>query len=156
MNDPSEIDTETLISIIAGSNGDTHLAAERLSTKLGFKVTGYDIEERLANIDVQTSDRLASKLRTLLTVRLYNLIHQATVQLAFNMDSLRPSELAKTHSALVNSFTSLTAPATKVQFDFDSEVAQLAEELQIPADEIRTEIKSMQLVAKTGFGTSKK
>lgn len=142
-----DVDVELLINTIASSDGDVHLAAERLSRKLDVPrdaISEYDITERIANLDIQSSDTLASKLRTLLTIRLYNLIHAATVQLAFNLSELKPAELARTHASLVNSFASLTAPATKVTFDFDRELVELSREFGIPVEDMKGEIKGME------------
>lgn len=142
----ANVDVDLLIGVIASSDGDTQLASERLSTKLGMRILSQDLEERIAQFDIQSSDKLSAKFRTLLTVKLYNLIHQCTISLLSSIDELRPSELAKTHASLTNSFTSLTAPAAKITFDFDAEIAQLASEFPeefsgMSVDDMRAEIK---------------
>jgi hypothetical protein len=147
---PETIDVEDVISVLASSNGDIFLSAERLAKKYDVKVTDYDVEAFIVGLDTPTADRLSAKLRTLLVVKLYNLIHAANMSLLGAMDDLRPSELARAHSSLVTSFTALTAPSVKTPFDFVGEVAKLAEELEIPVEEAIAEIK--KYTTKTGSG----
>lgn len=150
---------DMLIATLVGSDGDIPLATERLQKKLGLdlgeRINEYDIKEQIASLDNELRDSIAHKLRTLLILRIYNLVHLVSEKLVDNIDKLRPAELARTHSSLVNSFASLTVSATKVSFDFDHEISKLAEELQISPDEIRSEIKNIKKVTETGFGSAR-
>lgn len=133
MTNIHDTDVDTLVDLIAGSDANLALAAERFDTKNGNKMgttNGYDISTRVANFDIQTADSLAAKLRTLLVVRLYSLIHDCTTALSMSLDELKPSELAKAHTSLVNSFANLTAPAAKVTFDFDRELKDMVDEFK--------------------------
>jgi hypothetical protein len=147
----ADVDVEILINTIASSDGDLNLAAERLDKKLGFTygtTKEYFLQERISSLDIQSTDKLSSKLRTLLTIKLYNLILIATNQLMGSLGDLRPAELARTHSSLVNSFSNLTTPATKITFDFDKEVQQIAEEFDVPIEDVRGELKGMDIKLK--------
>jgi hypothetical protein len=151
MSNLNDMDVDLLISTLASSDGDLFLAAERLDHKLGNErstTNEYAIKERIANFDVQTADTLSSKLRALLTLKIYNLIIDMTAQLRDRMGDLKPSELVRAHSSMVASFATLTAPATKVTFDFDREVQELAKEFSIPIEDIRGELKAMDVKLK--------
>jgi hypothetical protein len=63
---PETIDVEGVISVLASSNGDIFLSAERLAKKYDIKVTDYDVEAFIVGLDTPTADRLSAKLRTLL------------------------------------------------------------------------------------------
>lgn len=143
----NDVDTEIIIGMITSSDGDVNLATERLNTLLGNPygyIKEYAFQTRLAQLDLQTSDQLASRLRTLLTVKLYHLISLATIQLQGDLCNLRPAELARTHASLTNSFASLTSGSTKITFDFNSEIEKIAAEFpDIPVEDIKTGIKEM-------------
>ena len=149
-------DIEEIVSIVASSDGDLNLAAERLAKKEDGKfgdVTESELKARIAQMDLQSSDMLASRFRTLLTVRLYELIYLVTNQLVFELGSLKPAELARTNASLINSFASLTMPATKVTFDFEAELRRLAEEFpDVPIEDMRGEINAMQEKTKNKNG----
>src|SRR5688572_888199 len=102
MTNIQDADTEVIVDLIAGSDANLALAVERFDKKHGNKfgtTNGYDIAERIASFDIQSADNLAAKLRVLLTVRLYALIHEFTIQLSLVMGDLKPAELARTHTS---------------------------------------------------------
>jgi hypothetical protein len=144
----NDIDTQDIVDVVTSSDGSLALAAERLGKKLGVPygtIKEYDLQVRISTFDVQTADNVAARLRTLLTLKLYELIVLATDQLKMTMTELRPAELARTHTSLINSFASLTSPATKVTFDFNREIEDLAREFpDISVDDIRSNIKEME------------
>lgn len=149
----NDIDKEVLIALVTGADGDLRLAAERLDRILENDVgttQDYALQSRLANLDLQSADQLATRFRTLLTVKLYSLIVTAMDHLKIGMADLRPSELARTTTSLTASFAALTAPATKVTFDFNAEIEKLAEEFtdedgqKIPIEDIKAGLKEME------------
>jgi hypothetical protein len=149
---------DKLINIIVSSEGDLPLAASRIKKILGLDETPneYDIIDSIIGLDSELQEGMIKKFRTLLAIRLFYMIHMVTDRLAENIGNLRPSDLARTHSTLTNSFSTLTTSSTKITFDFDREAAKIAEELNIPVDEVKSEVKSMKKIAETGFGSSNK
>jgi hypothetical protein len=148
----NDIEVDDLLDLLASSDGDLQLAAERLNTKLNLEygtIKETDLKERVSAFDVQSSDRLSAKFRALLTIKLFNLVILVTNQLQFELGELKPAELAKTHASLVNSFTSLTAPATKITFDYDRELAVLAEDFKLPIEDLRGQLKEMEVKVKS-------
>lgn len=143
----NELDTKVVVDFITSSDGNLALAAERLCTHLEVPYgtyTEYDIKARVAALDNETADGLSGKLRTLLTIKLYDLICVTTDELQEKIGNLRPSELARMHASLVSVFTTLTAPATKVTFDIDRELASLVAQFpEFSEDEIRSQLKAM-------------
>lgn len=142
----ADADLDLVLNILASSDGDLPLACERLTKSLGLNrgdILEYELKERVAALDIQSTDTLSSKFRALLIVRLYNLVIQATSDLALVLGDLKPAELARTHASLVNSFATLTAPSTKVTFDFDRELQDISREFGLPMDDLRGEIKEM-------------
>lgn len=143
----NDVEIDVLVGLVVSSDGDLGLAAERLNKKLGLSyntILEYELEQRISELDSQTTDSIASKFRALLTIRLYKLIYAATTELQASLSDLKPAELARTHASLVNSFTALTAPATKVTFDFELEAQRIAEEFKIPVEDIRGDLKQME------------
>jgi hypothetical protein len=149
----ADVDIDTLLDIIASSDGDLYLACERLDNILENTprtTTEYAMQARIASFDIQTSDKLSGKFRSLLIVKLYNLLHITTDEVRNVLGDLKPADLVKTHTSLMNTFATLTAPATKVTFDFDHEVQELARELStddspVSISEIRAQLKEMNV-----------
>lgn len=143
-----EMDVDEFLGIIASSDGNTGLATERINRKLGNKgsdcILEYEVMSRIAEFDVQTADTLTAKFRTLLMVKLYDLITQVQTQVTLTMGDLRPSELAKMHTGLLSSFAQLSAPAAKITFDPEMEIQRLAEEFEIPVEDIRGNLKALE------------
>lgn len=142
-----DLSIDEISNVVASSDGDLALSAERLCARLEKpygSITEYELQARLSEIDIQASDKLASRFRALLMIKLYNLISLATDRMMGALGDLRPAELARTHASLVNSFTALTAPATKVTFDFNSELEKLSEEFGLPIEDMKAEIKEME------------
>jgi hypothetical protein len=153
-----EDNIELLVNTLVGSGGDIPLTAERLCTKLGVQygaITEYDITDAISSFDNETSDGINRRLRTMLAFKLFALIEVLNVELLSKMDKLRPSELARAHSSVVNSFATLTQGAAKVTFDFDHEAEKLADEFGVTPDEIKKEVKSMKRIVETGFGAQR-
>lgn len=152
--DLGNVDTDLILETLASSNGSIGLAAERLAKKIDptlpyGSITEYDLEARIASFDIQTADKLSSKLRILLIVKLYNLIHTASDALLDSLGDLKPAELARTHTSIVNSFATLTAPATKVTFDFDREIMDIAREFpELSIEDVRGEVKRLETKVK--------
>ena len=141
-----DFDSNSFIALLASSDGDVNLTAERFDALVGNERSAtkdYEVNAVLSNLDNTTSDTLAGKLRTLLVVRLYNLISTATTQLMSDMGDLRPAELARTHASLTNTFATLTQGATKVTFDFEKEIRELAEEFEVPIEEVKGNLADM-------------
>lgn len=142
-----EASDDLFLSILASSDGDASLAAERYDTIVGNEygtTKEYAVEAKIAGLNIETADMLSSKFRTLLIVKLYKLISDISIKLAFSLDELKPAELARTHASLVNTFSTLTAPATKVTFDYEGELQRLAEEFQMPIEEVRGDFKKLE------------
>jgi hypothetical protein len=147
----ADVDTDLIIDIVSSSDGDLALATERLNhrLKLDGTILEYELEARLASLDNPTADKLAGRLRTLLTVKLYNLVIIATDQLKSSMGDLKPAELARTHASLVNSFTAITAPAAKITFDFATELEAIAREFpEYSKEELNEQLKEIERRAK--------
>lgn len=147
---------DELLSLIIGCEGDIALAIDRFHFRRdeNIRITEYEVLEALAALDAEYADRFKNKLQTVLAIRLFGLIAEVTTQLRTKMEYLRPAELARTHSSLVNSFSTLTAGSKKITFDFDSEAAKIAAEFDVSPDEVKADIKSMQQRLETGFGKS--
>lgn len=150
------IDVEEIISIVASSDGDLNLAAERLAKRDGGDfntVTEGELKSRIAQMDMQSADLLSSKFRTLLIVRLYELIYLVTNQVVFELGNLKPAELARTNASLINSFATLTSSSTKVSFDFEAELRRIADEFpDVPIEDMRGEINAIQERSKNKTG----
>lgn len=143
----NEIDSVEFVDLVVAAEGNTHLIAERFNrrNREDAPISDFEVEEKLAKLDQESSDRLLGKLRASLAVRLYRLVILITNDLTNSLGDLKPAELAKTHSSLVTAFTNLTAPATKTTFNLEDELADIAREFpDISQDEIRAGFKEME------------
>lgn len=148
----NDADVDIVLSLLTGSDGDISLTAERYDKLTGnpYGTTKeYELNARLAGLDKDNSDRLSGKLRSLLTIKLYYLIHLGMQQLTECMGNLKPAELARTNTSMINSFALLTQAAEKQVFDFESEITKLAEEFDLDTSDIRGQLKSMEVKVKT-------
>lgn len=143
-----ELDTQQLMDVVASSDCNLALAAERLNKKLGLErntIKEYDIKERVSRFDVQSFDQFSARLRTLMTIKLFDLVMAATDLMSASLGDLKPADLAKLHPSLVNTFATLTASSTKVTFDFNREIEDIAREFpDIPVEDIKAGIKEIE------------
>lgn len=142
-----EADNELFLSILVSSDGDAPLTAERYDKIVGNErgtTKDYAVDAKIAGLDIQTADALSAKFRTLLVVKLYKLVVDVGNQLSCTISDLKPSELAKTYTSLTTSFATMTAPAAKVSFDYESEIKRLAEEFELPVEQIKGDFKTME------------
>lgn len=139
-----DFDLDELVSIVAAARCDMPLACSFVDSRLELDprtTNEHELKIRLAELSREQSERLTQKLRTMLTIDLFSQVQLFQNELASNIDSLRPSELSRAYTAAVASFTSLSAPATKDQTDYEKELLELAEESGQDIDEMRGELK---------------
>ena len=60
-----------------------------------------------------------------------------------NLDAIPPKDLSRTLASFVTAFSAMTAPATKISFDFESEAEKAANELGLTAEEVKLELKEI-------------
>lgn len=134
---------DEILDKFISSEGDIRLTHERVNKGLPKEahVTEYGILSALANSEGGIEE-VMRKLRTLASIKLFSVLMEAQRELSMNLDSLRPSELARTYSSLASAFAQMTSNISKETFDFDAEAMKLAEEFQIDKEEIKSELKS--------------
>lgn len=145
-----DVESDVLIEVLASSDGDLGLAAERICAKLKLpfnSINEYDLQERIVRFDQATTDTMAGKLRSLFIIKMYHLLTMATRELESTICDLPPAVLAKTQASLSTTFNNLTMPATKVTFDFASEIAAIAKEFpDTPVEDIKAELKELEKI----------
>ena len=119
-----------LARFVVGAGGALPLAAERATRKLNTKVTEYDIIELVTEND-DISERIASQLRSLLLIRMFDVIMQLQIGVSASIEDMKPGEMARTYTALISSFASLTAPSPKSMLDLLDVATKTADELDI-------------------------
>lgn len=137
------MDVNLAIDKLVGAGGDLVLGLDRYKTATNEKVTEYDLLEAITAADAETTNNLMSRYRILMIIKTFSLIQETDMELRSKLQDLRPSELARTHASLVQTFGVLTNPVTKVTFDFEGEVKKLAAELELPVDDVVADVKSM-------------
>src|SRR4029077_15162333 len=122
--------------------GDVPLALERYrrDNNITEKLTEYDFLNQIT-ADTENGNVLLTRYRMMLTIKMFEMINTVSTGLLGKIDELRPNDLARLHSSLVQSFGQITAPVTKLTFDFDAETRKVAEELGISVEEVMAETK---------------
>jgi len=129
-----------LVPFIVGAKGHMALAAERATRTLGVKVTEYDVIE-ITTADDSSTEQIAQQFRSSLMMIMFDGIMQLHIAMMASIGEMKPSEVARTYTALVSSFTSLTNPQPRSTLDLLMIATKTAEEMQLdPA----TVIKDME------------
>lgn len=129
------------------AEGSTALAAERLAQDLGRKVTENKLIEALIE-DTTAPTVMGNRFRTLMMVKLFELITVTRTDLMMRLDDLEAKDLARLHTSLMATFVSLTAPAAKDTFDIDTEVRKAADELGVAVEEVANDVKKLMAKAR--------
>lgn len=137
------MDINLAIDKLVGASGEIPLTVDRYKTATGEKITEYDLLEAITSADEETTNALIKRYRILMIVKTFSLIQEMDMELRSKIQDLRPSELARTHASLVQTFGSLTSASTKITFDFEGEVKKLAEEFSLPVEEAAADVKAM-------------
>lgn len=141
------LDINELVDALASSDGDSFLAAERLSKKHGKKIGEYEITEILTSTP-EASKALSDKLRTALVLKMFYLINELQKTLITSIDEIPPKDLARTLSSFMTAFATMTAPQAKSMFDADEEIRKAAELFGVEPEVIRAELNELKLSAK--------
>lgn len=147
----TNVDTQRMADYLVGSGGDVPLALTRynkyaLENELD-KLNEYEFYEHISNDEAVTIN-LIKRYRILTIIKTFDLIQSSQNALVDNLDNMKPSDLARTHTALLQTFSTLTTPATKVVFNLEEEVAKLADEMDLDRTEILREVKQIQNLTK--------
>lgn len=139
----SNIDVNDAIDKLVSAVGDVPLALERYKrdNNVTEKITEYDFLNQVT-ANTEYSNTLLTRYRMMLTIKMFEMINTVSTSLLSKIDELRPNDLAKLHASLTQSFSQITAPVTKLTFDFDAETRKVAEELGISVEEVMAETKS--------------
>lgn len=146
------LDSQAVIKAVVSSSGNMALAAERLGSSLGQRVTEYELITSLVS-DPDANKVVAEQFRTLLTVKMYGLLASTFDEVASQIDELKPGELVRLHTSLLNSFATMTAPQAKSTFDVQDEARKAADELNLNAQEVEIELR--QFLARQRQAVSK-
>ena len=136
------IDINNAIQTLVSSDGDLPLAIERYNKGKENKVNEYDFISNIIS-DPNSTELVAKQLRSLLTIKVFYIISQLQLELMNNLDAIPPKDLARTLASFVTAFSAMTAPATKISFDFESEAEKAANELGLTAEEVKLELKEI-------------
>jgi hypothetical protein len=138
----ASINPDTVIDTLVSSNANIFLTAERLRDKLGVKVTEYDIMEILTS-DTVLADDASRKLRFSAQLLVFEMLIVFKNELVSNVDMIGPKDIMRGFGSLLAAFSSLTAPATKANFDFALEAKKAADEFGLPAFAVEEAVKSI-------------
>jgi hypothetical protein len=138
-----DVDVNLLIDKLIGASGEIFLAADRYKTETGTALNEYQVLEAVTSCDETTAAKLISRYRLLTIVKTFSLIQEMDGDLRSKIQDLKPSELAKTHASLLNTFGNMTRNGDKTLFDYDVELAKLADELELSVDEVKADVKQM-------------
>lgn len=133
------------IDVLVSSDCNLPLAAERLSKKTGEKVTEYTLTE-MVTASEENSKVLVSKLRALLSIKLFDNIVQMQSELMGKLDEIPAKDLARVIASFITAFSTMTAPQAKMTFNFEDEIRKAAEEFNVEPEVIRSELKQLSVV----------
>jgi hypothetical protein len=125
---------------IVVKNGDLPYVAEDLTRRLGRKVLETDVIAALVrNPDVANS--LANKLRILSVIKMFDTLSTLQVKATAAIDDLTAGEQVKMYTSMLGAFNALTIPSTKEVVDWDAQIAMAANEMGVPDEEVRKQLK---------------
>lgn len=120
--------------------GDLPLVAEDLTRRLGRTVLESEIVACLVR-NTDTANSLANKLRVLSIIKMYDTLNRLQMKAMSAMDDLTASEQVKMYTSMLGAFNSLTIPSTKEAVDWDAQIVMAANELGVPEEEVRKQLK---------------
>lgn len=136
------LETIDVVRAIVGSGGNLPLAAERLGKKLNRKVNEYELTETVVS-DVAAMEQISKQLRALLTIKSFDMLVQTHASLSFSLHELQAKDISRMYTSLMAVFDSLTNNVTKSAFDVNAEAQKVADELDLPMDEVMAELKQI-------------
>lgn len=145
-----DVDFEVVMNLVAGSEGNLDLVAERLNGLLEQPygtIKEYDVKARMSQMDQASADSMAARFRALMIIKIYDLVVVLTDNLKGCIDDLKPADLVKAHASTLNAFNSLTSNAVKVAIDVNGEIDKIIAEFpekNLSRDEIKANIKEME------------
>lgn len=138
------ITSDEAVGILTSSKCNLPLAAERLGERIGKTVNEYDLIDAVAT-DTNAAKRLASNLRVLSVIKLFDMMEAVSFKLTDELDNLKAGDVARLYTSLHATLGTLTTPDTKNVFDFEDEARKISEEFNIPIEEAKAEIRDLMV-----------